>query len=337
MSIRLARNSRNRPGRHVGPVQVVDDQQLRPVSHERGHEPVEAVQHTERCVRFDGRRFRQHHRPGQRRRTGERPGARGARHAAQPRLEQLADDPPRVRDLEVRRASARHGEAPRPALLADTLEQARLPDPGGALDDHGSSPARTSRLERRDDDLQLALSLVEPGNHAWRESMGRGDLRGSVVALTREPKMQRFRRDVGAAGPADRPELIVEFDSSEVRRVAQRLEYATPVPVRRVQLATHTVVERKAKAVLADDFDVDDTVQMSGQVHARDARAADRFGPAERSPAPFGRSAAAPGLRLDIRKSRLAREHGHSPTLACMSDLPLIWPECNRPVMQGED
>jgi len=75
--------------------------------------------------------------------------------------------------------------------------------------------------------------------------------------------MQRFRRDIGAVRPADRPELVVELYSSEVRRVAQRLEDATPVPLRCVKLAAHAVVEHKAQTVLTDDVDIDDPMQMS--------------------------------------------------------------------------
>ena len=61
---------------------------------------------------------------------------------------------------------------------------------------------------------------------------------------------------------------MVEFDSSEVGRIAQRLEDATPVPTRRVNLAADAVVEHEAQTMLADDLDLDDPVQMSSQVHA---------------------------------------------------------------------
>jgi hypothetical protein len=90
---------------------------------------------------------------------------------------------------------------------------------------------------------------------------------GDVVAPSRDPEMKCFGGDVGAVGPADRAELMVEFDSSEAHRILQRLEDATPVPVRRIDFPADAVVERDAQAMLADDLDLDDPMQMSRQVH----------------------------------------------------------------------
>ena len=62
----------------VGPVQVVDDEQLRPLRRQRGDEPIQAVEHAERRVGVAWRhgRVRQHDRTGQRGGTGKRPAAR---------------------------------------------------------------------------------------------------------------------------------------------------------------------------------------------------------------------------------------------------------------------
>jgi hypothetical protein len=78
--------------------------------------------------------------------------------------------------------------------------------------------------------------------------------------------VQRFGRDIGAVWPADRPEFLVTSNLSEVRGIAKRLEDAAPIPVRRVKLATDTVVERKPQTMLADNLDLDDPVQMRSQV-----------------------------------------------------------------------
>ena len=78
--------------------------------------------------------------------------------------------------------------------------------------------------------------------------------------------MQRLRGDVGAVGPPDRPELAIKLDTSEVGRIAQRLKHTAPVPRRCVDLAADTVIERKAKPMLADNVDLDNPMQMSRQL-----------------------------------------------------------------------
>ena len=157
----------------VGPVQIVDDEQLRPLRRQRGDEPVQTVEHAERRVGVAGRQrcVRQHDGRRQRGGAGERPAARLGGHAAQPRLEQLADDPPRVRRLQIGSASARHGDVARPRRITRQLEQARLPDPRRPLhDDHLPSP-RDHLVERIDDRPRLGLTLVKAAQHARRESM----------------------------------------------------------------------------------------------------------------------------------------------------------------------
>jgi hypothetical protein len=50
------------------------------------------------------------------------------------------------------------------------VEHARLTDPRRPAHDHGATETRGHLLERIDDDLQLALSLLQPARHA-AESM----------------------------------------------------------------------------------------------------------------------------------------------------------------------
>ena len=95
--------------------------------------------------------------------------------------------------------------------------------------------------------------------------------------------MERFRSDVSAVRPADRAELRVKLHASEVRRIAERLEDAGPIPVGGVKLTSDTIVEGKAQTMRADNLDLDDSVQMRGQIHAHDATQAGRCAPAARS------------------------------------------------------
>lgn len=76
--------------------------------------------------------------------------------------------------------------------------------------------------------------------------------------------MQRLGRDIGAGRRADRPELLIKLDASEVGRIASRLKDATPVPSRGVKLTADAVLEREPHTMLADNLDLDDPVQMGG-------------------------------------------------------------------------
>ncbi len=163
----------------------------------------------------------------------------------------LSQDPPSRRDTGARPRSAAHTAS--------------------AVSVAGSVPAGTS--------AQSAAAAPRP----QRMSRDPGPrLRGDVLASGRDPEVQRFGRDIGTIGPADRPELRVELNSTEVHRIAKRLKDATPIPVRGVKLTADAVIERKPQTMLADNLDVDHPVQMSREVHARDATEADRCVRAER-------------------------------------------------------
>jgi hypothetical protein len=87
----------------VGPVQIVDDQQLGPPRRQCRHEPVQTVQDAEGRVGVAGRRDAAgpHDRRRQGGGSGQGPAALPAGHTTKPRLQQLPDDPPGVRALQL--------------------------------------------------------------------------------------------------------------------------------------------------------------------------------------------------------------------------------------------
>ena len=210
-------------GGAVGPVQIVDDQHVRPLFGQGGHNPVQAVQHAEGRVGVDLRQRAagKHDRRRQRAGPVKRPTARGGGHATQPRFQQLTRDSPRVRDLQIRTASARHRDVALPRRSTRQLEQARLPDPRRPFHhDHSPSP-RDRLIERIDDRLQLRLTLKKTTRHPvailrpkrWRQASEtpRAETPGSQyrdnpVAVRqdhaqRSPRQQPSRPSVAATVP----------------------------------------------------------------------------------------------------------------------------------------
>lgn len=180
-------------------MQVIDDQQLRTPCREAGHQPVQTVEHAKRRVRLHRRRsgLRQHDRSRQRGGPGQRPAACGRRHASQPRLEQLPDDAPRVRDFQIGSARAGHRETALLRGIPSQVEDARLADPGRPAHHHSAPVARGHLGECIHDDLQLALSLLQPARHA-AESMaaqtrGRDSSAPNLTPLAPSPGHQRQR------------------------------------------------------------------------------------------------------------------------------------------------
>ena len=151
----------------VGPLEVVDDEELRAGGGEVRDEPVEAMQRAEHRVGVAGgaRTLRQQDRRGQRGRAAQRALARGLGHPPQPRLEQLPRDAPGVRRLELAAAGRRDGEATLRRGLADGLEQARLADARRPLDDDGAAAPGGGVAERRVEDGELGVPLVQPQHH----------------------------------------------------------------------------------------------------------------------------------------------------------------------------
>jgi hypothetical protein len=79
---------------------------------------------------------------------------------------------------------------------------------------------------------------------------------GGRLAPVDDPGVKRLRRDVGAVRPGDRPQLRIEFDTAEVRRIGKRLEDAAPSPTGQIDLSFRTIFEREAEAVVIDHFDL---------------------------------------------------------------------------------
>jgi hypothetical protein len=55
--------------------------------------------------------------------------------------------------------------------------------------------------------------------------------------------VERLGRDVGAVRPDARADLLVERDLAEVRRVSERLEDASPVLVRELDVSLGAILE----------------------------------------------------------------------------------------------
>ena len=130
----------------VGPVDVVDEHQQRPLGGEVGRQPVEPVQ------RRAGVLLAAHaaqHRPRQRRRAAEVL-------VAHDRLEQLPHDREREIALELRPARAQHQPAVR--QLPRRAEQPRLPDPRRPFDQQPTPAAAEHPPHGRD----LAVPFLEP-------------------------------------------------------------------------------------------------------------------------------------------------------------------------------
>jgi len=70
-----------------------------------------------------------------------------------------------------------------------------------------------------------------------------------------DPRVKRLRRYVGAVGPNDRPQLLVEPDLPEVVGIRKRLEDTAPAPARKIDVALGAVLEAQAQAVVSDHLD----------------------------------------------------------------------------------
>jgi hypothetical protein len=63
------------------------------------------------------------------------------------------------------------------------------------------------------------------------------------------PEVQRLGGNVGAVGPDDRPQLLVELDSGEVGRILERGKDAVPRLGAEIQLALGSVLEAQQEPV----------------------------------------------------------------------------------------
>lgn len=83
--------------------------------------------------------------------------------------------------------------------------------------------------------------------------------RASRSPRSREPVVQRVRRDVGSVRPHRRAELI-EAHLGEERWIAKCLEYGAIEPLAHVVFAAHAVLEFDVEAVGMPGFDSNDAV-----------------------------------------------------------------------------
>jgi hypothetical protein len=104
-------------------------------------------------------------------------------------------NPPRVRDLQIGSARAGDREAALLRRIPGQAEHARLADPRRTADDDRAPMAGGHRVERVDDDLQLALPLLQPGRHPaslWPSSgKALNFARGPLTGCPAGPKMRR--------------------------------------------------------------------------------------------------------------------------------------------------
>ena len=194
--------------RAVAPLQVVDLEQQRALGREVERQPVQAVQSGERrvaacrhAVAGGGEHdLRGGRGAGQRRRVGD--------HA----LEQLADDAERELALELARARVEHERAVGARAAAELGEQARLADPGRALDQHRAALPHRRLGEQRVQQRDLAVALDERRGRRDRRHPRR--LRGLVA---QQPLVEGDQRRAGRAA-----ELLAQQDA-HVLVDAQRL------------------------------------------------------------------------------------------------------------------
>ena len=149
-------------GRLVGPLQVVDRQQRRALGAEVGRQPVQAVDDrllglaVGRGERAGGSGAGQ---PERRRRQPRRPVEQGGVQVGvgtgEHGLEEPAGDAEPEAALELAPARRQDGHAGRPRLLARGVREARLADPGRALEDDQAAVAGRRGRQRRGDRGEL--------------------------------------------------------------------------------------------------------------------------------------------------------------------------------------
>jgi hypothetical protein len=155
-------------GRHVRPVCVVHEERQRPLHRDVRGEPEEAVQ-----ASWGGRTLERlgqvgrlpapepEHRPRERGGAGEQLlalGLVGEQHAP---LEELADDPERVRGLQLAPAGGQAGDALLARAAARPLEQRGLADPGRSLEGQHTTLPVHERVEGRACEVELRLAVVQ--------------------------------------------------------------------------------------------------------------------------------------------------------------------------------
>ncbi len=147
----------------VGPVEVVGEQQQRPLAGEVGREPEEAVEERERLLPALGA-VRRGELPGEQGarqggRAAEQPVALPGRRRGERRLEELAHDAEGEAALELAAARGEHRDAGVPGAPARLLEQPGLADPGRPLDRHERAPALAGPRERVVQAGEIAVPL----------------------------------------------------------------------------------------------------------------------------------------------------------------------------------
>jgi hypothetical protein len=144
----------------VGPVEVVDDQQDRRHRREVRGQPVEPVQDREgirRAALRPGAGAEE--RPRQGRGTARRFGPLARDFAEEP-----DHDAPRQPGLDRVAARGQHPQPVRPRPAGGDLQQARLADPGRALEEEPGPGPGFGRADRRLDPRQLLLALQQAGD-----------------------------------------------------------------------------------------------------------------------------------------------------------------------------
>jgi hypothetical protein len=61
--------------------------------------------------------------------------------------------------------------------------------------------------------------------------------------------VERLRSEVDSVRPSDGARLLVDPDLSEVRRIAERCEYTTPVATGKIDIAYRPIFEGEAKTI----------------------------------------------------------------------------------------
>ena len=168
---------RDEPQRQlVGPVGVVDDEQQRRLLGEVRREPVQPVQ--ERVGRAlprplaGRRRLEAEQLRRQPRAALQQPPPLGRRGRAQAALEQLARDAEGELALELAAAAGEHLEAALARTVARGVQQRRLAQARGRLDEHQPTGAAAGGVERFVDDLDLGIPFEQLAQRGLTPRLG---------------------------------------------------------------------------------------------------------------------------------------------------------------------
>ena len=148
----------------VGPVEVVDDQDQRPLAAEVDHEPVQGVD--QRRLAAAGERLldglaAEQHRLGQRRAALERRRARRRRRVPDPALEQPQHDAEREVALEHAAGRLQHRHVPFAREPRGRAQQPRLAEPSRGADEHDAAAPVAGGGDRLGQRADLGVALEQ--------------------------------------------------------------------------------------------------------------------------------------------------------------------------------